>query len=523
MKPLVQKSFYGMTALCLASGLTQCKSSQINKNDKPNIIYILADDLGYGELGCYGQKLIETPNIDKLSANGIRFTQHYSGAPVSAPSRCVLMTGKHLGHAFIRDNDEWPERGNIWDWKAVEINPFLEGQRPLSENEVTVGQLLKEAGYQTGIVGKWSLGGPQTNSTPLLKGFDFFFGHIDQRQQWTNYPLHMYKNSSRVYLNNVYNNTDTIFPTTRLDKGADPYNLDSYRKYTLKEYAPDLMFRELTSFVNENKDRPFFMYWATTLPHAPLQAKQRWVDYYVKKFGDEEPYLGENGYFPQRYPHAAYAAMISDLDEQIGLLVKQLKDLGIYENTLIIFTSDNGPTYNGGTDSPWFNSGGPFKSEQGWGKGFTHEGGIRVPMIASWPKQIKKASVSKHISAFWDVMPTLCEIVDADVPANIDGISFLPTLKGKKQKKHEYLYWEFPGYGGQQAVRMNQWKGIRKDILKGNMDIELFNLENDLQEQHDLSSKYPEIVKQIEKIMVKEHVSAVLDRYKMEQLGDQKN
>jgi len=486
-----------------------------SKQSRPNIIYILADDLGYGDLGCYGQKLIETPNIDKLAASGMRFTQHYSGAPVCAPSRCVLLTGKHMGHSYIRGNDEWAERGKVWDYRAMIADSTLEGQRPLPENEILFPQLLKTAGYTNGMVGKWGLGAPHTNSTPIKKGFDFFYGYNCQRQAHTYYPVHLYKNDRRDYLSN-----DTVAPDTKLEKGADPFSLNSYLKYTLKEYAPDLMFKELTGFVKTNKDHPFFMYWATPIPHAPIQAPQRWVDYYVKRFGDEKPYLGDKGYFPHRYPHAGYAAMISYLDEQVGLLVQQLKDLGLYENTLIIFTSDNGPTYNGGTDSPWFKSAGPFKCEFGWGKGFTHEGGFRVPMIASWPGKIMSGSVSNHISAFWDVLPTICELTGIKIPDDADGISFLPELKGQKQKTHKYLYWEFPETGGEQAVRMNKWKAIRQNIKKGNLQIQLFDLETDLQELTDVSSQYPDIVKQMERIMIKEHVPATQDIFKMKAIGD---
>ena len=507
-----------ISRLLVITNIAMFGISGLSAQNKPNIIYILADDLGYGELGCYGQKLIETPNIDKLAASGMRFTQHYAGAPVCAPSRCVLLTGKHMGHAYIRGNDEWAERGKVLDYKAMIADSVLEGQRPLPESEITIAQLLKSTGYTTGIIGKWGLGAPNTNSIPNKKGFDFFFGINCQRMAHTYYPVFMYKNDHRVYLDN-----DTVAPGTKLEKDADPYNPDSYKKYTLKEYAPDLMFKELTGFVNENRNHPFYMYWATPIPHAAIQAPQKWVDYYVKKFGDEKPYLGDKGYFPHRYPHAGYAAMISYLDDQVGKLVQQLKDLGIYENTLIIFTSDNGPTYNGGTDSPWFNSGGPFKSEFGWGKGFTHEGGFRVPMIASWPAKIKKGTESNLISAFWDVMPTLCDISGIKTPSYADGISFMPELLGKKQKKHKYLYWEFPESGGQQAVRMENWKGIRKNIDKGNMKIELFDLNTDIQEQNDISSKHPEIVRKMEEIMIKEHVPAINDRFKMKQLGDQLN
>jgi arylsulfatase len=420
-----------------------------------------------------------------------------------------------MGHSFVRGNDAWGSRGDVWNYKAVIADPNLEGQFPMPESEITFAQMLQTTGYKTGIVGKWGLGGPLTNSTPLQKGFDFFFGYNCQRQAHTYYPIHLYKNDKRVYLDN-----DTVAPNTKLDKGADPLNPDSYKKYTLNEYSGDLMFDELTEFVNVNKDEPFFMYWATPIPHAPIQAPQRWVDYYIKKFGDEKPYIGNKGYFPHRNPHAGYAAMISYLDEQVGLLVKQLKDLGIYENTLIIFTSDNGPTYNGGTDSPWFDSGGPFKSEMGWGKGFTHEGGMRVPMIAAWPNKIKPGQVSDHISAFWDVLPTICDITGMETPDYADGISFLPELLGKHQKKSKYLYWEFPESGGQQAVRMGKWKAIRKNIKRGNMKIELYNLDKDIQELTDLADQNQALIKKIEKIMVKEHVTAEHKLYRMKALGD---
>lgn len=515
MNQFFQKSMFSASALGLVAGFSISVSAKNTAQKKTNIIFILADDLGYGELGCYGQKLIETPNIDKLAASGMRFTQHYSGAPVCAPSRCALLTGKHTGHAFIRGNDEWGDRGKVWDYRAMIADSVLEGQRPLPENEMIIAQYLKGAGYSTGMIGKWGLGAPNTTSIPTKRGFDFFYGINCQRMAHTYYPVFLYKNDRRVHLNN-----DTVAPGTKLDLGADPLNIDSYKKFTLKDYAPDLMFKELTGFVDKNKNNPFYMYWATPIPHAAIQAPQRWVDYYVKKFGDEKPYLADKGYFPHRYPHAGYAAMISYLDEQIGLLVQQLKDLGIYENTMIVFTSDNGPTFNGGTDSPWFNSGGPFKSEYGWGKGFTHEGGFRVPMIASWPAQIKAGMQSDHISAFWDWLPTLCDISGVKTPSNADGISLLPELLGKKQKKHEYLYWEYPEYGGQQAIRMGNWKGMRKSIDKNNLKIELFNLDNDIQELHDVSNEHPDIIKKMEQIMIKEHIPAFNDRFKMPPLGD---
>lgn len=280
------------------------------------------------------------------------------------------------------------------------------------------------------------------------------------------------------------------------------------------------MFTKLTDFVNDNKDHPFFLYWATPIPHAALQSPQKWVDYYVKKFGDEKPYLGDKSYFPNRYPHAAYAAMISYLDDQVGKLVQQLKDLGIYDNTLIIFTSDNGPTFNGGTDSPWFDSGGPFKSEEGFAKGNVNEGGIRVPMIASWTRKIKAGTVSDHISAFWDVLPTFCEIAGIKPPEDADGISFLPELTGKKQKKHEYLYWEFPESGGQQAVITGNFKALRKNMHKGNSEFVLFELKKDPGETTNIADSHPEIIQQVQKIIKKEHQKSLNEKWNFKLLDN---
>ncbi len=494
-------------------------SSQPNKPEKkPNIIYILADDLGYAELGSFGQELIETPNLDALAASGMRFTQHYSGAPVCAPSRCVLLTGQHSGHAYIRGNDEWAERGEVWNFaKAVE-DPNLEGQRPIPDSIPTIGNVLQSAGYKTAVVGKWGLGAPLTDGIPNNRGFDFFYGYNCQRQAHTLYPKHLWKNKEKVWLDN-----ELVVPNTKLDSAANPYDLASYAKYFQKDYAPKLMQDEVLGFIDQNKDNPFFVYYATPLTHAPLQVPQQYVDKYVKKFGDEEPYLGNRGYFPNRYPRAAYAAMVTYLDDQVGEIVQKLKDIGQYDNTLIIFTSDNGPTYNGGTDSPFFDSAKPFKSEYGWGKGFTHEGGVRVPMIASWKDKIEPGSSSPLISAFWDVLPTLAEVAGTKAPENIDGISFLPELLGQEdQKQHEFLYWEFPSYEGQQAVRMGDWKGLRNKIFKGNMDIELYNLKSDLREQNNVAAQNPEVVKRIAELMKQEHASALIDRFKMEELGDVK-
>lgn len=481
---------------------------------KPNIIFILADDLGYGDLGCYGQELIETPNIDALASAGMKFTQHYSGSPVCAPSRCVLLTGKHTGHAYIRGNDEWGVRGDVWDYRAMIADSTLEGQRPLPANTNSLGTLLQSAGYRTGMIGKWGLGAPHTDGIPNRQGFDFFCGYNCQRQAHTYYPVHLYLNEERLYLGN-----DTVAPHAKLEEGTDPLDPASYAPFQLASYAPDVMFDEMMRFITDGSEDPFFFYWASPIPHVALQAPQRWVDYYVDKFGDEEPYTGDKGYFPSRHPRATYAAMISYLDERVGELVSTLKEEGLYENTLIIFSSDNGPTFNGGTDSPWFDSGGPFKSERGWGKAFLHEGGIRVPMIASWPGHIAPGAESDHISAFWDLLPTLSEVSGIETPVDIDGISYLPELLGEgEQQQHPYLYWEFPASGGQQAVRMDQWKAIRKNILQGNLDIELYNLKEDIQELDNVAADYPEIVKQMELILMEEHTTPELERFRMEAL-----
>ncbi|TLX71389.1 arylsulfatase [Labilibacter sediminis] len=504
---------YTITVLFFSLIFVSCQKKKVSK--KPNIIYILADDLGYGELGCYGQQRIETPNIDQLAKAGMSFTQHYSGAPVCAPSRAVLLTGKHLGHSPVRGNDEWAERGEVWNYRAMINDQKLEGQRPLPENEITIGKLLQQAGYTTGIVGKWGLGAPNTCGEPSKQGFDFFYGYNCQRQAHTYYPVHLYKNNRRVYLKN-----DTIEPNKLLESKADPYDINSYKNFMLKDYAPDLMFDELLNFVEENKGNPFFMYWAAPMPHVPLQAPKKWVDYYVEKFGEEEPYLGEDRYFPTRYPKATYAAMVSYFDEQIGILVNQLKELGLYDNTLIIFTSDNGATYNGGTNSEWFNSGGIFNAAYGRGKGFLYEGGIRVPMIAVWKDKIDAGSSNDHISSFYDVLPTLCDIAEMKTPQDVDGLSFLPTLLGEEQKAHEFLYWEFAEYDGQVAVRMGDWKVTIQKALTNKPSYELYNLIEDPRELNNLAESHPEIMKKAQEIMIHEHKISYNKKWHLPLLGD---
>lgn len=482
------------------------KETEVRINKKPNIIYILADDLGYGDLGAYGQTKIETPNIDALASDGMLFTQHYSGAPVCAPARASLLTGKHGGQASIRGNDEWTDRGNVWDYFEMLKDSTLEGQRPMPKNTTTIADLLKTANYKTAIVGKWGLGAPQTESIPTKMGFDYFFGYNCQRIAHTYTPTHLYENEKRYHLNN-----DTIPPHEGLAKDSDPMDVAAYEKYNQPDYSPTIIFDKMMGFIEANKTEPFFMYWATPIPHVPLQAPKKWIDYYVKKFGDEDPYYFKKprgSYFPARYPHATYAAMVSYLDENVGKLVEYLKKENLYDNTLIIFTSDNGPASpgDGGATTPWFNGSGKFQNKYGRVKGFTYEGGIRVPMIATWPAKIKAGTSSNHISAFYDVLPTFNEIANVKTDYKSNGISFYNALTNpQNQKEHDYLYWEFAGYNGQVAVRMGKWKMIWKNIKKGNKEVELYDLDADIKEENNIMSQHPEMLEKFFEIIKKEH------------------
>lgn len=481
--------------------------SQNATKKKPNIIYILADDMGYGELGVYGQTKIETPNIDAIAKNGKKFTQHYA-YPVCAPSRYILMTGQNSGKAFIRGNHEWGERGPVWDFKAMEENPYLEGQYPIPDSTITIAKVLKGAGYVTGLVGKWGLGSPMSAGQPNNQGFDYFYGFNCQRQDHTYYNGHLWENENRVPMDNKI-----VDPAVKFPKDLDPLDEKNYEIYQQKDYAPDYLIKAALKFIDKNKNRPFFLYYPTPLPHVSLQAPKNLVDYYHKKFGDEKPFLG-GSYFPCRYPRATYAAMITLLDQQVGQLIDKLKKEGVYENTIIMFCSDNGPTFNGGVDPTFFNSAGPFKDEYGWGKGFLHEGGIREPFLVQWPGKIKAGSTSDFISSTMDMMPTFCDLLGLKTPKNVDGISILPAILGKPQtKEHSYLYFEYPEYGGQQAIRIGDWKGVRLNMLKGNAKWSLYNLKEDIQEQNDVANAHPDIIKKMQEISKREHQTPALSRF----------
>jgi len=455
----------------------------------PNIIFILADDLGYGDVGCFGQKKILTPRMDRLASEGMRFTQHYAGNAVCAPSRCVLMTGLHPGHAFIRDN--------------AEVKP--EGQMSLPENAATISKLLHRRGYATGAFGKWGLGAPGSLGAPLKQGFDRFYGYNCQRQAHNYYPTYLYDNDRRVPLNNP-----EFSAYQKLPPDVDPRDPKSYQAYAGKDYAPDLIAEQARRFIRDNKDRPFFLYFPTTIPHLALQAPEDSLAEYLGKW-PEEPYRGERGYLPHRAPRAAYAAMITRLDREIGRMVDLVRELGLEERTIFVFTSDNGPLYDrlGGTDCEFFNSAGPFDGR----KGSLNEGGIREPLVVRWKGAIAAGTQSDRVTGFEDWMPTLLELAGYpdDAPKSIDGLSFAPTLLGKTQPSRSFLYREHPGYGGQQSARWGDWKGLRTKLLLQGADqntqlhTQLFDLSQDVAEAHDVSTQHPEVVSQIERIFREQH------------------
>ncbi|MBQ9138288.1 MAG: arylsulfatase [Alistipes sp.] len=508
--------------------LTSCTPKDA-KADKPNVIFILMDDAGYGDFSCYGQTRTQTPNIDALAESGIRFTDMYTNCPVSAPSRGCLMTGLHMGHAQIRDNINLggPTNTLTWDDRIIDTTPEVEGQMGLEAGTPTLATKMKEAGYATGMVGKWGLGGPVSGSAPWDMGFDFYYGCICQRLAHNYYPLYMWKNGQKEYINDPATLT---LPGTRLDKGADLYDIASYDKFSKgKTYAPDKMFDNVVEFVQQNSDRPFFLMWTTPIPHSPLQAPQQWVDRYVERYGDETPLdeskcnLGgfPHNYYPCRYPHATYSAMISYIDNQIGMLVEELKRLGVYENTLIIVTSDNGPANNASSPTEWMDSAAPFRCGKGWGKRTLKEGGIRMPFVASYPAKIKGGQVCDHIGYFADIMPTLCSLAGVDSPQT-DGVSLAPILTGNadKQAEHEYLYWEFPDRGGQIAVRWGNWKGIIENMHARNRTMQLYDISTASKEvesaDRDVAAQHPEIVERMWGYIEQSHVHPLIPKFQID-------
>lgn len=464
-------SILKITPLALtALSLSSCMSMRSNDSEQscqknPNIIFILADDLGYGDLSCLGQNKFSTPNIDTLASQGVMFTQHYSGSSVSAPSRSCLITGQHSGHTVIRGNKELP----------------VEGQYPMPDDTYTIFKLLKDNGYKISVFGKWGLGAPNTEGAPQNQCVDEFYGYNCQRLAHSYFPYHLWHNDEKIVLSE--------------NDGLNE-----------KVYAPYLIHNEALNFIAENKDTTFFMWYTSVIPHAELKVPENELQKFVgdPKFEKEQqyqgiddgPYYKNGGYGSQQYTHATFAAMVSVLDRQVGEICKTLDSLGIADNTIVVFTSDNGPHWEGGADPDFFNSNGELKGY----KRDLYEGGIRVPFILRWNNVVEKNTKSNHISAFWDFMPTVADILDVELPNNIDGISFLPELKGEEQKQHDYLYWEFHENNGRQAIRKGDWKAVKYDV-HNNGKIELYNLSDDISEQNNLADKYPELISEFDSLM----------------------
>jgi|YelNatPaOPRAMG01_1025707.scaffolds.fasta_scaffold02209_1 arylsulfatase A-like enzyme len=463
---------------------------------RPNILFILADDLGWGDLSCYGQEKFRTPNIDRLAAEGMKLTVHYSGSPVCAPSRCVLMTGLHPGHTYIRDN-----RGGL---------NGTEGQEPVPPGYLTLPRTLRALGYTLGAFGKWGLGPVGSSGDPLRQGFDRFYGYNCQAVAHNHYPTSLWDNAVRVRLDNP-----PFAAHQKLPADADPNDPQSYRRYTGRAYAPDLISAQARQFIRTNATRPFFLYYATTVPHLALQVPEDSLRPFVGRFA-EEPYRGDRGYLPHRTPRAAYAAMISRLDQEVGRMLELLEQLGLRQNTIVIFTSDNGPVGGGtgGTDADFFRSAAHFRGR----KGSVYEGGVRVPCLVCWPGQIAPGSQSDRVTGFEDWLPTLLELVGASnaIPAGLDGISFAPTLRGQTQPPRAFLYREIPGYGGQQSVRVGDWKAVRQRLNPGPKakfnpgPIELYDLAKDPGESTDLAARHPELVQQLGTLLRQQHTRSEL-------------
>ena len=415
-------------------------ASREDSRQRPNIIFILADDLGYGDLGCYGQKKIKTPNLDKMAADGIRFTQCYAGSTVCAPSRSSLMTGQHTGHTRIRGNQAYP----------------------LQPEDVTVAQVLKDSGYRTGAIGKWALGLTNTTGVPWKKGFDEFFGFISQTHAHDYYPTNIWRNEQMLWIDQNTNNQKRV-------------------------YIHDHFTIAATNFIHTNRNAAFFLYLAYTIPHTHNELGRKTGN--GMEVPSDEPYSKED--WPQ--PEKNKAAMITRMDRDVGTVLAMLKSHNLETNTLVFFTSDNGPHKEGGPDPVFFQSAGPLRGI----KRDLYEGGIRVPMIVRWTGTVRSGQVSDFPWAFWDFLPTAAEIggVKDKIPPNIDGQSVLPTLLGKSQRPHEFLYWEFHEKGSKQAVRAGNWKAVRHAIDK---PIELYDLKTDLGETNNVASSHPDVAARIE-------------------------
>lgn len=473
-----------MIRYLLAAGLLLCTIAA-SAQRKPNIIFIYADDLGVGEVGAYGQKKIKTPHLDRLAKEGVQFSNYYTSTPVCAPARCMLMTGRHGGHSYIRGNYEL---GGFSD--------SLEGgQMPLPEGTITIGRMLQQAGYKTAAIGKWGLGMHYSTGNPNSQGFDYFYGYLDQKQAHNLYPSHLWENGRWDTLHNPYIN---------VHKRLDPATVkeEDFAYYKGNAYAIDEMTDKAVNFLQQHHSSPFFLYLPYTLPHVSLQAPDAAVQQYVGQF-KEQPYYGTQSYASTQHPLSTYAAMITYLDAQVGIIMEQVKKLGLDEHTIIMFSSDNGSTFNGGVDAAFFNSVSGLRGL----KMDLYEGGIREPFIARWPGKIPAGSTSALLSVQYDMMATFAAIAGIEAPPN-DGISLLPEMTGNKtaQAKREYIYFEYPEKGGQVAIRMGNWKAI-KTGLKANLhkDWELYDLSADPAEKNNIAAAHPALIPVLDAIVKKEH------------------
>ncbi|MFI3305091.1 MAG: arylsulfatase [Rikenellaceae bacterium] len=445
-------------ASLLAAGSATSCATEVEEAKLPNVIYILCDDLGCADLGCYGQDKFETPNIDAMAEGGVQFMQHYAGCTVSAPSRCSLITGKHTGHTHVRGN-----RGYKWE-------DGFDYDTPIPDEEVTLAEIFKQKDYATACIGKWGLGGPHSEGHPNNQGFDYFYGYLGQGHAHHYFPSHLHENQTMVELDGK------------------------------TQYSHDLIENKALDYIKANKDNPFFIYLTFTLPHAELVLPEEYYEDHIGEYPVETPFVRNGGsYGDQENPHAAFAGMVERLDLSVGRVNALLKELGLDENTLVCFASDNGAHAEGGADPDYFNSTGIYRGI----KRDLYEGGIRTPFIAYMPNTIPAGIKNNDISAFWDMMPTLAELIDAESPAESDGISILPAIMGEKQEAHhDYLYWEFHEQGGKKAVRKGDWKLIELQVKNpGKSYYELYNVITDPSETNNVAEANPEIVKEYAEII----------------------
>ena len=463
MRPTL--SFFLLACLSIAAAGARSEATS-----QPNIIYILLDDAGYGDLSCYGQTKFLTPNIDRLASEGMKFTNHYSGSTVCAPTRSVIMSGLHTGHT--------PSRGNR------EIKPV--GQFPIPATTFTIAEALKKAGYATGAFGKWGLGNPGSEGDPIHQGFDRFFGYNCQRNAHTYYPTWLFDDLRKI-------------------------------EFDGKTYAHDLIMDKAVEWIDRQHENPFFCFLPVTIPHAAMHVPEKYAAPFREKFPEFENKVGRYGNNKPfaKNPAAQFAGMMTALDEGIGRVLKSLKKHQIDQNTIVLLSSDNGPHKEGGHMPNYFNSNGGLRGF----KRDLYEGGIRCPLLVRWPGKVEAGSTSNHISAHWDLFPTFCELAGTNPPEGLDGISFLPTLLGKEQEKHEHLYWEFYEGGGKRAVRIGKWKAVQNQVNRKGKDapIEIYDLKSDRAETSDLAAQNSELIARIQKIFERSHTPSPLWKFKWEQ------